>query len=447
MRLPLVALALFALGCGGSAPTAPDAVTPEPAPAATPTPVAPTPTPAPAPSSTAPRVDGPSYSDAFLVILASNTEADEDPPALATIAADPILAAGTTLGRLDSSRFKGLMPCYDVVFAYAGSDRGEAFALSKLLTDKGVDNYVKRAGKWVGARPAVEAHCARQRAGDVGSCGGGLRFAESWGGATFVALDLDESVSERALASQGARVSAGGDDTAWVAPLTAQTVGDLSVGAAMNVGGPDGGSTACAVKRFVALTRGTPHWGWFDGPRSAPGCGGEEVFAELDCGVEGVLASADALPLRGGPSGEYAPADGDLGQLVRASSAYGPAATEAKANAGDVAVDEVVTARPWTLGDRALLEIDLWLKTNEGYDDCGGEDVNINVRGLVDAKTKAVVVPFQRASYAEWIGVLDADGDDRLEVLSHSFPGVTTLHESTGDPRCSIDVPYCDCPC
>ncbi len=395
-----------------------------------------------------PRLDGPELSNAWLVILASNTEPNLDPPGLTKILSGDSQVVGARPGRLDSSRFKGLMPCYEVVVANATTDKGEALELSRQLKAEGIDHYVKNAGAYVGARPAVEAFCARQRAGDVSSCTGGLRMAERWGGKVYVDLGLTGEVATRALSTAGTATSASGDGAAWSAPLTAQTLGDLSIGDAVHVASAaDGSPTTCAVSRFVALTRGTPHWGWGEQGRPGPACGVEEAFAELDCDHQDVtLASVKALPPRATTTGTSSPASDEFASALRASQAWTDAVAEAKGAADGEQVIEELTMTRWTLGDRELIQVDGWLRTGEGYDDCGGDDVNIVVRGVL-ASNGRTAVPFRIATYERWLGLLDVDADGQLEVISRTFPSVTTIHRTNGEPMCSVEVAYCDCPC
>jgi hypothetical protein len=396
-----------------------------------------------------PRLDGPELSNAWLVILASNTELNLDPPGLTKILADDSTVVGARPGRLDSSHFKGLMPCYEVVVANATTDKGEALELSRQLKAAGIDHYVKNAGTYVGSRPAVEAFCERQRSGDVSSCTGGLRMAERWGGKVYVDLGLTGEVAARALATAGTATSVSGDGAAWAAPLTAQTLGDLSLGDAVHVASAaDGAPSMCSLTRFVALTRGTPHWGWGEQGRPGPACGVEEVFAELDCDHQDVtLASVKALPARATTTGESSPASGELAAALRASQAWTDAVADAKEAANGEPVIEELTMTRWTLGDRELIQVDGWLRTGEGYDDCGGDDVNIVVRGVLAAEGGAPAVPFRVATYERWLGLLDVDGDGQIEVISRTFPSVTTIHQATGEPMCSVEVAYCDCPC
>ncbi len=455
MRSLLLLVLALVVGC--STPPPPGSARPDVAPNANPAPPSvetapPVDTSPPVATSRvhpSPRLDGPELSNAWLVILASNTDLNQDPPGLTKLLAEDNAVAGARPGRLDSSHFKGLMPCYEVVVANATTDKGEALELSRQLKAAGIDHYVKNAGAYVGARPAVEAYCARQRAGDVSSCPGGLHMAERWGNRVYVDLAMTGEISTRALATAGKAMSVSEDGAAWAAPLTAQTLGDLSIGDAVHVASAAQGSpTTCSLTRFVALTRGTPHWGWEEHGEARPGCGVEEVFAELDCDHQDVtLASTGTLPPRATTDGASSPAPDELAAALRSSQAWSDAAAEAKEAAGGAQVIEEVTVTRWTLGDVELLQVDGWLRTGEGYDDCGGDDVNIVVRGVVPASGGAAAVPFRIATYERWLGLLDVDGDGQLEVLSHRFPSVTTIHKTNGEPMCSVEVAYCDCPC
>lgn len=451
IRIALTLLAASLLACGGStpapqtpeAPTAP--ATPDaPAPEATPD----APPPATSMAPPAPRVDGPEYSDAWLVILASNSEPGPLPPAIDQLRSEDNTIAGAQPGTLDSSRFKGLMPCYEVVFAYAGPDKAHALELSKDLKAAKIDNYVKNAGKYVGARPAVEAFCARQREGQTTSCPANVLLAHRERDRVFVDLGLTGDVAERALASRsGPEAVVGPNGHNVAAPLGAQTLGGLSIGDSLHVAAASGGEmTACAVEEFVALTRGTPHWGWYDGPKDGPMCGNPEVFARLDCDLpDAALASRAPLAPRAVREVEAEPITDALIPLLQTSAAWKTAMGEARARAEGETLEQERTFERWRLGDRELLVVDAWIKTGEGFDECGGGDVNLHVRGVVE--NGAIVVPFRDATYESWLGLLDLGGDGSLEVISYSFPSVTTIHRADGEPLCGAEIAYCDCPC
>ncbi len=446
--LTLLACALL-LGCP-AAPPVEETSRPSVAPADPPPPT-PEPTPqAEAGPDRAPALEEAKLSGAWLVILASNTEPGQEPAGLTRILDDATLAPGARPGRLDSSHFKGLMPCYEVVVATAGTDKAEALEVSRTLKAAGIDHYVKNAGAYVGERPAVDAHCARQRAGQAASCPGSLRLAERWGGAVYVDMGLKDEVASRALDTAGSATSLGGDGSAWAAPLTVQNLDDLSVGGEVAVATAAGGApTRCSVTRFVALTRGTPHWGWSEQQEhTGPGCGTAEVFAELDCDLADVrLASAAPIPARATPSSDPVQDPDPFVSALRTSRAWAEASVEAKRAAEGTPVVEEMTVTRWTMGERELYVVQGWLRTGDGFDECGGDEVNIVVRGVMPATGPVPLVPFRLATREEWIGLFDVDADGRLDVISTSFPGTTTIHRSDGEPLCFAQIAYCDCPC
>jgi hypothetical protein len=375
---------------------------------------------------------------------------------------EPAAFPGADPVRLDSSRFKGLMPCYEVVVALASQDKGAAGAVSAALDQRGFDNYLKNAGKWVGARPALEASCERMREGANNGCPSGARFVEVWNGTAYLEVGADAEIVESAFANAPEERPVGKDGLIWEATLPLRTVGDLTLGESVYVSTPGKAAPVqCSLERFVSLTRGVPHFGWASRwPEEVsyePGCGSSELFVRLDCSVPvpedsawsplGTGLAWDAPGQMAVPVNEPVPATGDPLRALESSEAWRLARAEAQREATDrgVALLAEITSQTWRLGATEYQLVGGRLYSGEGVVDCGGDDVNVRVQGLMSGDGAKPSVSFRDTSFEEWRGFFE--GDSGLVVVAQSFPLVTQLFGSEGEEVCRVDVPFCDCGC
>ena len=91
----------------------------------------------------------------LVIVHSSKTEAEPYITAEYETSTAPVIeklrSAGITPMALNSSRYKQLMPCWNILIAGSSAKKSTARSLSRKLTAAGIDNYVKQAGKYVGA--------------------------------------------------------------------------------------------------------------------------------------------------------------------------------------------------------------------------------------------------------------------------------------------------------
>ena len=409
-------LALLLLACTVDPPVPPPAAVPAPAPAA---PVA------------APAPDPAAFGDKVLVILSSSLQPGVDPAGLVDAAAEP----GVTLARLDSTAFKGLMPCYEIVVAGAFADVAAARELSGRLKARGVEHYLKPAGAWVGARPELDRACSARRAPPAP--GSTVAFVEGPG----ARLSLDPALEVEVLSRSPPVLPVDEAGTAWAAPLTVHGVAPWTVGDALVGVTAAGEVVGCTLERFLKGVSGTPHFGWVqDGPQDRPGCGDEHLYAKVDCDAVLVLPTGSA-PLTARPMGAVstaAPADLPLDWDLQVRQQQGLGSER-----GTVQVAWEV--QPLRLGEAGLRRVSVRLWTGEGNTWCGAEDFAWSAVGLLDEAGKPVLALRETTGWQ--VGPV-------LSLSAGASPAVHLREELTGSQRLvgegldvGVEVPYCDCPC
>lgn len=414
--------------------------------------------PAPAPAAATEAAWGNQY----WIIVASNEEPNQNPPALEALRAHPELHA--QIARLSSTHFKNLKPCLEVIIAGARADKTEAVAYSKQLKALGIDNYVKNAGAYVGAQPKVDAYCSERKNPPQPaspSCGD-LSFVEMWSAKLFLQMRDGGTATESGKATAL-------DHRAWIAPVAEKAIGEVKIGDAFRVF--DAGSSepvvSCKVARFVMLTRGTPHFSYGRNEEgevvepTAPGCGSPELFAELACELpEGfpedaqlyAIGSKAKAPMVFELSSLGAALEAEAVALAKKSDGYREAAEKARADAKaeESELEETHTFRVYKNGKRSVALVELELFTGEGNTMCGAEDVRVDLRGVFEISGEhlgSAIIPVHTVEQSEVHGVLDADGDGHLELFESSFPDHRELVGEDGSSACSIEIDFCDCPC
>lgn len=431
------------LACSGS-PDAPKAKKAAPAPAAAP--AAPLPPPPPKESV---------YGDHYFVILSSKIEQGHEAPGLATIKAHPELAI--TPERFPSTGFKGLMPCYEIVVAGALKEKAAATDLSAKLTALGVENYVKNAGAWVGARPELDDYCsalAKPAAGDAA-----VAVMEPGLGARIA---IEEAVAAPLLAAAPPVKALGTDGNLWESSLPNKSVGSWTIG--QKVAGLAADKVlACKVTGFVAGVAGQPHFGWLQtegGPPSTPGCGEAALYMKVKCeGGEPLLVLAEGrkgaiaalTPVVEATPGAPAPAkkvkDPRAVWMAKPPAGVAKAKEAAKLAAAqqNVKPEHKWTFAEYNLGEAAYGLVRYEISSGQGNWMCGGDDIHEAVLGLIGADGKELV-PMVSAPSEDVLGVFDTDDDGKPELLLHDqITGSRRLLSTTGErawPRA-----YCDCAC
>jgi hypothetical protein len=383
---------------------------------------------------TAPRPAA--YADKVLVILNASLDRGVAPAGLPTAARTP----GVTLERLDSSSFKNLMPCYEIIVAGAFSDKKQALALHARLKAAGVDVAVKPAGAYLGPRPELAGACAAMRAPPARSEQVLLRAAPGF------RLPLDPAVEAQALAGAPKVKAMRAELDAWSAPLPHRTLGRWTVGQRLPGIDHDAGPVGCTVTGFSVGVVGTPHFGWVqEGDHSAPSCGTPAVYATVDCDADLVdlRPGSRAAVSRGAPRPPKEPLAQRPPPWPALAEALARGATHAQQQGA--ALKQEWTVTPVELAGERLRLVSVKLWTNEGFAVCGGEDLLEVWTGVLGPDDRARG-PAVQTTFAAVLGLVQAGPGAPLEL--HLRDELTGSERLVGGPdELRLDQPFCDCGC
>jgi hypothetical protein len=406
-------------------------------------------------------VTGEAYSQKWIVILGSFTDPGEVPGGISKLARHPDLFE--QVARISSTRFKGLMPCYQVVIAGAFATRKEARAHWKRLKKLGVKSYFKNAGKWVKQQPGVEAYCERRGKKSRGACGG-LHWVEKHAKRIFMKLQVDDVVAERIKAKTGASRPLDASLDVWGAPVRNKVVGVYRKGAGYQVFEADRSQTAttCTIGRFHLLTRGTPHFGWYQEFQQSkkkpmkPGCGSPELFAELSCSEEldrpQLAVARGESPLKVYERGSKLSPEvvAALEKVFRQSGSYPQSHKQAEKEAGErkEKLVEEFGLSVYRQGTRTVVLAKVLLKTGQGETACGAEDVRVDMVGLAELKDARILHPLEAVDESTIQGVVSTGAKGDLYLLEQLFPNTRRLKPLGHDRHgCEITIDFCDCGC
>lgn len=410
-----------------------------------PAPAAPPPVAARDPLALAPEAAHAALGDQYLVIVHTGEAGADLPEALLTLARDPTWSE--SLVRLRSSRFRGLMPCYDIVVAGASVDLQGARARAAELQAAGVEHYVKGAGPYVGPDPRLDALCASR---ELGTCGDELRFVVHVGEAPHLALQLAPEVAERAIGGATTPpVRLAEDGSVWATPLPVRQVADVSKGDTWTLSSLESERTlSCTVSAFGAVTVGQPHFAWSQAEErpTRPGCGSPEPMARLACpeptageawmARPGGSSPLAVVPLSDPEAAAVSEADGRLLQQ-RAEAALAEAGAWAEDQGQPLQVRSTATGGSGT----RLLHLEL--QTGEGESWCGGPDLQ-QVQSLVLGEG-GLRVDLHDTTDREVLALVEVDGEARL--VERDWTGSLFLLDGGGTEVCTWERAYCDCPC
>lgn len=349
-----------------------------------------------------------------------------------------------------SSYFKGLMPCWNIIIAGSYASEPEAKAESKRLKKAGINNYFKHAGNFVGKDARVETACRESATSAEKNIG--VYPAIQWGGKALIPVSAPAAILERALEKSGTDSPVNPRKTAWIRSLIPISVGGLAVGQAIAVTrlNLSKSESLCKVKRFVALTWGSPHFSWEQNATeaTAPGCGSPQVMAELDCalGRDGDVGIGfepsqkfRLLPLPKETrsimtlSDEFVAHDGTIVDVRARGHGYA-------AKVGNTLVSEL-NAHEIDGVDYVVQHLNFY--TGEGMTECGGEDFNETV-SVVVKKFRPVTRVFE-STFLSIHGVVEHGAD--YYFLSTGSGGNLMLHSASMETFGSISKGFCDCGC
>lgn len=379
-----------------------------------------------------------SYQDTWLVVIHTSRVRGELPESWDALVA--ISRDGARPERLESSHFKGLLPCHEIVVAAGIPEREGALLLSEGLRVSGVDNTVKNAGAYVGPDPRMAEVCSATVLPEHS----GAQLAVSREGALHLPLRLPDTVHSRALEGAGeAHVS--DDPTRWSAMLPVETVGETTLGAAYTAVGLDGVAQDCLVTGFSVLTEGQPHFSDLqDGALDAPSCGIPRIHAVLSCDAPEV-----ALVVRGEMTPPrvhgLAEAEPDVfSDALRSEASFQElhrALTTQASGLGTPLLEAPVAS---AVSGSSMRRVGLHLTTGAGLDVCGGADLSAPLHAITDAEG-AVVMPFVSLPWRAPVGIAQEAGAWRWIV--RDWTGSWSLLDVTGAVLEQWEREFCDCAC
>lgn len=407
-----------------------------------------------APDASTPGVTPPppeaAYAKTWLVILHSSPTPGEGAQALEALKKTGLPAEPR---RLSSNAFRNLRPCLEVVVARAFPDKAGAEGFQKQLVAAGVDAYVKNAGALDPERENKEAAC-RAVATRASAPGRAVpRFVEVQAGRTFMLLGkaADESGLQPVDDSR----------SLWMGPASVDPSGFFAQGDAVDLYGASGlVQPGCKVTGFARINRGVPHFGYLQQqpPPTEPGCGQAWAFAELDCGMT-PNDVVFALPAGTKAPEFYTPGDAPSEELraeqdaaLRKTARFVELSAEGHIEAEQVQepLKEEVKASTFSQGERQVVLTKLHVYTGEGEGRCG-RDYSAQVsRAVVRGPgVEARALSVKELDADEVVGVLDLEGDGRVELLlDQSWTGRhLRLVREDGTEVAGSEVEFCDSGC
>ncbi|MET0405812.1 MAG: hypothetical protein ABW123_25550, partial [Cystobacter sp.] len=396
------------------------------------------------------RAEAP-FARTWWVILHSSSEPGEGHEALAALARTGLPAEPR---RLSTTAFSELRPCLEVVVARTFPGRAEALDYQARLREAGVVAEVRYAGSLDAGR--LESCRAGQRARSLVVEGlrqrESPRFVESHAGRTFMLLG--EGQESRVLDPVDARRGV------WMAPVEEDPSGLFSRRDAVDVYGAQGPlRLGCPVKGFAWINRGVPSFDYFlrEPPPESPGCGQAWAFAELDCEVPEdswgfALPAGTRAPVFFAAHEVPAELLARQEELLRASPRYAALRSEGALHGERVgeALEEEVSSFSYGSGDWRVLFSVARFRVGEGHSTCG-MDYDQQLTRVVIVPPGAVERVLAEGALVgdEVVGVMDLEGDGRLELLLRgAWPEPwTRLVREDGSELAGAVVERCDSGC
>lgn len=376
-----------------------------------------------------PAADPAAYGNRWLVMLSAKVERGYVPDGLTTASTLP----DVVLRRLDSSAFKNLMPCYELVVAGSFATVDEARALGQRLASAGIDHALKNAGAHIGDRPELKAACAAMRSPPKHTATYALA------GQLGAPVPVPEAIADRALV--GAPDLTARTEESWAAPITAQTVGPWTVGANVHAGSYARGTETCTVTGFLAGVEGTAHFGWREaGLSHPPPCGETRPVATLSCAAD-VVTGPD-VPLATGVWTDAWTDASDPGVWPEVAQATRAAVDATEERDPITATWKRRTAR---LDGQDISVYTLRIISGDGEWVCGGGDYMASYVGMVGPSGRM----------GGWFETTGAEVQGIFRIGDQHAPSVHTRDIITQSDR--VHEPggqlteqargYCDCPC
>ena len=204
----------------------------------------------------------------------SDKNKGETPASWQTIQANPQLGIAPT--RVNSSLYKGLMPCWEIIIAKGTANQKEALALSKKLKKQKISNYVKNAGQFVGKDSRLEKLCMpkiKTKKKDIAAT-----LAISLHGHVYIPVEASSIHLERTLESKPKLKPIDKQHDIWYGKLPHKTIDQYTLGQQYTVlhFQQNAPKRTCSIDGFAVFVRGA---GWPDLSQKEPSCG-EEILQQ-----------------------------------------------------------------------------------------------------------------------------------------------------------------------
>ena len=391
-------------------------------------------------------------SNHWLVIIHSSDDGKVPVPLT-----DKLRAADVTPVALNSSRYKNLMPCWNIIIAGSSEKKNEANALSKKLKRKGIDNYIKLAGEYVGQNPRIDRLCSNAKTDIIASPYYILKYIEkNW----YVPLTVRPASLERLKEQYDKDLKSipTYDFELWMGQLPIETVDTFRVGQVFQTIQIEKGqeSLPCTIENFFLAEQGTSSMlqGEEDGvTRRINGCSEHKVYAQLNCPTENKpkgtwFATSDPSLPPIWSIGDSSPTTLNKEWLPKHLKEAQEAAKEQDAPLKIETMKYSLVPLAKSKGKAESL-VSVIMYTNSGHDYCGGEDVNIRQTSIFSENQP--IVPFypvfDYGDARENIRGVIQNPDGTLLYMTTSWPTGYAIFDSSGNLFFGNFVPYCGCDC
>lgn len=160
--------------------------------------------------------------------------------------------------RLNSSMYQNFMPCFEIVVYDEILNKKQALALSKEWKAKGIDNYVKNAGKYVGYDQRFEQLCQER---NYTSSKTPYKIGFAADGKIHVPIEVSSISIDRIKPNERDYELLPMTNEIWRHRLNSRTIEDYTIGDTFYAVKLAYGATSqtCTIESFSFFIRGTPN--------------------------------------------------------------------------------------------------------------------------------------------------------------------------------------------
>ena len=388
--------------------------------------------------------------DVFLVIVSSSKEKNDAQHIYSKVSE----IEGLTPVRLNSGHFKGLMPCWEII-AIPAQDGKAAKAVAKTLNRNNVTNYIKRPGVYVGANERLDAMCSTPNT-TAGPNNSRFGLKLDTGPSVYMPLMLKSEIREAVLQQQYTEKSTDNTYETWIGELNNQTIESFSKGQtweAYDIGTAQ--KQECSIVGFVAMTRGTPHFGIVEqGEKlTESACGSPFVYAKFDCPEvsSGTLEQRFVFY----PNGQGTPfkivdykawQDVSFSPKENQDTSIQLILDEAEVWGKEQNMPVETTMRMTGLLDKgsSLKVVEFSIFTGTGNNECGGDDFNTTASAIYRDGVR--ITEFVESRYTPVLGIIEQKSGV-VNILKKMDYSDLIMHDSKGGILTSLPKDFCDCGC